>query len=194
MHRQTHLQRRSGFIGRKTNPDGHYYITYEGGLSGSNEPQQWKVAQPFTDNNCRWLPIGTTAPPQISNLKSYARSTSYNQFDVVYVPLTVEYYVQNQPGGCTSAATVPVFTSKSLTTDETLPLTDGKTTGGAIQWLDQGSYNAACGKKGSPPWTSQTHYDVGVTICNPREKGRQYKALISGATSKTELSRPSLFT
>lgn len=171
---------------RSSIPDGHYYMTYEGGLTGSTEPTTWKTVQPTADGNCQWLPIGTTAPPQISAPKAYTRSSPYNELDTIYVPLTGQYYVQTHANSCTSGASFPSFASRPGNTNETLPLTDGKTTDGDLQWLDQGTYNAACGTSGSGVWKKDTHYGVGEKICNPAEKGREYAVLVSpDATSKT---------
>jgi hypothetical protein len=171
---------------RSSIPDGHYYITYEGGLTGSAEPTTWATIQPVADGTCQWVSIGTTAPPQTSAPKSYVRSTSYNELDVIYVPITGQYYAQTHPKDCTSGASVPVFASKTPTTDEELPRTDGKTTDGDLQWLDQGTYNAACGKTGSSEWRKDAHYKVGEKICNPAEKGREYAVLVSpDETSKS---------
>ena len=178
-------------IVRSSNPDGHFYITYDGGLTGAEEPTTWRATQPVSDGTCQWLPIGTTAPPQTSAPKGYTRSTSYNELDVIYVSVTGQYYVQNHPNNCMSGASVPVFVSKTGTTDDKLPLTDGKTTDGDLQWLDQGTYNAGCGKTGSSPWKKETHYAVGEKICNPAEKGREYAVLVSpDSTSKSGVKPP----
>ena len=157
-----------------------YYITINGGLSGNASPDKWpnQPTAGISDNNCGWVSVGTQAPPTVAQVKLYKLNSSFNKFDIVYVPTMASYFVQSGADPCTSGSTMTIFGKPSVQVTEELRKSDGKTTDGNILWMDTGSFQVPC-DSGQPikPWAKDTQYAVGQTICNPKEKGREYTVL-----------------
>jgi hypothetical protein len=179
--------------------NGHYYLTYEGGLSGASAPTKWENTA-IIDNDCQWVSIGSTPPPSALGITPapYKLGQPYKNMDVVYVLVTGLYYAQAAVPAppnttCTSNTSMSTFYVTAGTTSEEAPKADGKTTDGDIQWMDSAIYDTACGGPAATqqPWKSATHYNLGTVVCNPKERGREYVVIASPSpTSKTGNSTP----
>jgi hypothetical protein len=176
-----------------TDASGDYYITTNGGLSGSAPPPKWPTMPVIPDGNCGWVSVGTAAPPTIANVKAYKFNSPFNKLDVVYVSTMASYFVETAADSCTTGTSLPNFGKPADQVKEDLPKTDGRTTDGSILWVDTASFQLPC-EATSPikPWQKDTEYPVGNVICNPDERGREYQAMaVSEPKGKSGHTAPS---
>jgi hypothetical protein len=165
-------------------PNGHYYVTYNGGMSGTTEPN-WPVTQPIADNNCTWAPMGAATVPNGVQATAYKLGTQYAPMSIVFVPTTGQNYVQTNSAvaQCTSGATSPTWVSGASTVSENTAVTSGETTDASVQWSDTGTFNLPCNQSSTPPaWAPHTPYAATQRICNPAERGRIYSATVAGTS------------